>query len=130
MRCRYRTRPMSYAKMTACTRLRSFSLARTLPTCVLTVASDTTSWSAISVLESPAATARSTSRSRGVSWSRTAWGGEPGPRPHHGRGLLGECDQRGQPPADAFRYDLFPGRPDVAPVRPGPDLTAAPACDR
>jgi hypothetical protein len=38
-----------------------------------TDASDTTSQPAISVLDSPAATARNTSRSRGVSRPRAAW---------------------------------------------------------
>ena len=43
--------------------------------------------------------------------------GEPGHRPGDGGGLLGECDQRGQPSADALRNHLGPDRPDLAPVR-------------
>src|SRR4030095_12211710 len=49
-----------------------------LPTWLLTVASVTTSRSAISVFESPRATSRSTSRSRGVICSRSAGGGSGG----------------------------------------------------
>jgi len=47
-------------------------LARTLPTCVLTVASLTYSAAAISVLLPPRATSTSTSRSRAVSEARRA----------------------------------------------------------
>ena len=57
----------SYASTTAWTRSRTPSLASTRLTCVLTVASLSTSSAAISRLESPRAISTSTSRSRGVS---------------------------------------------------------------
>ncbi|RPK78645.1 hypothetical protein EES47_30170 [Streptomyces sp. ADI98-12] len=52
--------------MTAWTRSRTPSFARMLPTWVLTVVTDSTRRSAISTLDSPCATARNTSVSRGV----------------------------------------------------------------
>ena len=63
------TSPLSYAKTTICTRSRRSSLARIRPTCDLTVASDSTSRSAISAFERLRATSSSTSRSRAVSCS-------------------------------------------------------------
>ncbi len=61
------TRPVSYANTTICTRSRRSSLERTRRTCDFTVASDSTSCSAISALERLRATSSSTSRSRAVS---------------------------------------------------------------
>lgn len=52
---------------TACTRSRAQSLASTRPTCVFTVASESTSSAAISRFAAPCAISTSTSRSRGVS---------------------------------------------------------------
>src|SRR4029077_855525 len=69
-----RTRPFSYAKTTACTRSRRFSLASTLATCDLTVDDSTTSCAAISALDRPRASSRSTPDSRAVS----AWSSGPG----------------------------------------------------
>ena len=68
--------PVSYARITACTRSRSPSLASRLPTCVLTVASLMNRAAAISVLLPPLARSTSTSRSRAVSEASRAGEGE------------------------------------------------------
>ena len=75
-RRRAATRPISYASTTACTRSRRPSFISTFETCVLTVASPTTSASAISALDIPRASSSSTSRSRSVS-SDSASGRRP-----------------------------------------------------
>jgi hypothetical protein len=60
-------KPCSWANTTICTRSRRLSLRRIAPTWVLTVDSLAKTWPAISVLDSPRATAAKTSRSLSVS---------------------------------------------------------------
>lgn len=69
------TRPVSYATTTACARSRRSSLLRMRPTCVFTVCSASTSFSAISTFDIPPAISLSTSVSLGVrERSRSSFG--------------------------------------------------------
>ena len=67
------TTPFSYDHTTAWTRSRRSSFIRIRATWVLTVLSSTTRSAAISALDSPWATRRRTSRSRGVSVASCGW---------------------------------------------------------
>src|SRR6266567_2387610 len=58
------------ARAMACVRFSAPSLLKILATCFLAVASETTSWVAISWLEAPSASSCKTRRSRGVSCAR------------------------------------------------------------